>query len=186
MADIWRLVETFYNSKSSDPGHDTAFHLDRALQEDLWECLTLNPEVSVGKNKEYNGLSLSEAEAISELRLFVSEERTWKALTGHEKDESRVPATEFFLLSIIASYRSQGILQTELVRRSGQDARSVPKRTDALRTKGYIDKRQVQAKSAKTSLCTLSRFANLGDVDAESDFDAYVPHPQEIPDHSSE
>lgn len=170
MTEIWSLIEIFYNTKSSDTGHESsssAFHLDRALQEDLWEWLTLNPEVSVGKNKEYNGLSLSEAEAISELRLFVSEERTWKALTGHEKDESKVPATEFFLLSIIASCRSQGILQTELVRRSGQDARSVPKRTDALRTKGYIDKRQVQAKSAKTSLCTLSRFTSIGDGDAE-------------------
>jgi transcription factor C subunit 3 len=170
LAEIWSLIETFYNNKSSDAGHDTSssgFHLDRALQEDLWEWLTLNPEVSIGHNKEYNGLSLSEAEAISELRLFVSEDRTWKALTGHEKDESKVPATEFLLLSIIASCRSQGILQTELVRRSGQDARSVPKRTDALRTKGYIDKRQVQAKSAKTSLCTLSRFAHIGDGDAE-------------------
>lgn len=170
MTEIWSLIETFYNTKSSNTGYESsssAFHLDRSLQEDLWEWLTLNPEVSVGKNKEYNGLSLSEAEAISELRLFVSEERTWKALTGHEKDESKVPATEFSLLSIIASCRSQGILQTELVRRSGQDARSVPKRTDALRTKGYIDKRQVQAKSAKTSLCTLSRFANIGESDAE-------------------
>ncbi|KAF3401134.1 Transcription factor tau subunit sfc3 [Talaromyces pinophilus] len=170
LTEIWSLIETFYNTKSSNTGYESsssAFHLDRSLQEDLWEWLTLNPEVSVGKNKEYNGLSLSEAEAISELRLFVSEERTWKALTGHEKDESKVPATEFSLLSIIASCRSQGILQTELVRRSGQDARSVPKRTDALRTKGYIDKRQVQAKSAKTSLCTLSRFANIGESDAE-------------------
>jgi B-block binding subunit of TFIIIC len=102
-----------------------------------------------------------------DLRLFVSEDRTWKALTGHEKDDSKVPATEFALLSIIASCRSQGILQTELVRRSGQDARSVPKRTDALNSKGYIEKRQVQAKSAKTSMCVFSRFAHVAAVDAE-------------------
>ncbi|EED12822.1 TFIIIC transcription initiation factor complex subunits Tfc3, putative [Talaromyces stipitatus ATCC 10500] len=168
LSEIWGLIEAFYSNRSSYAGHDHSspgFFLDRSLQEDLWEWLTLNPEVSVGRNKEYNGLSLPEAEAInsksSELRLFVSEERIWKALTGHEKDETKVPSTEFSLLSIIASCRSQGILQTELVRRSGQDARSVPKRTDALKTKGYIDKRQVQAKSAKTSLCTLSRFANV-------------------------
>jgi transcription factor C subunit 3 len=170
LTEIWSLAEAFYNNRSSDAGHGTnspGSHLDRALQEDLWGWLTLNPEVSVGRNKEHNGLGLSEAEAISELRLFVSEDRTWKALTGHEKDESKVPTTEFFLLSIIASCRSQGILQTDLVRRSGQDARSVPKRTDALKAKGYIDKRQVQAKSAKTSLCTFSRFANVVDGDVE-------------------
>ncbi|KAH8696730.1 hypothetical protein BGW36DRAFT_322197 [Talaromyces proteolyticus] len=160
LAQVWEWVRSFHQDEASGTSN---FVLDRALMEDLWQWLTLNPEVRAGRDQEYNGLALSEVELLDteshNLRLFVSEDRTWRALTGHEKDETKVPASEFDLLSIVASCRSQGILQTDLVRRSGQDNRSVPKRTDALHTKGYIDKRQVQAKSAKTSLCVFSRFA---------------------------
>jgi transcription factor C subunit 3 len=65
---------------------------------------------------------------------------------------------ELVLLSIIASRKSEGIVQPELVKLSGQDKRSVPTRTDKLQAKGYIDKRPVQIRGARTSLCTLKRF----------------------------
>lgn len=90
--------------------------------------------------------------------MFVSKERTWLAITGHEPDESKVLPTEFALLSIIASRKSKGIAQTDLVKLSGQDKRSVPKRTDMLQQKGYIEKRAIQVKSSRTSLCTLKKF----------------------------
>lgn len=130
----------------------------------------------MGKNREGNALTLAEALSAQSIsapvadetkpplsqtsspRVFVSQERTWLAITGHEPDESRVLPTEFALLSIIASRKSQGIVQTELVKVSGQDKRSVPKRTDALQQKGYIEKRAVQVKASRTSLCTLRRF----------------------------
>ncbi|EEH35572.2 hypothetical protein PAAG_06619 [Paracoccidioides lutzii Pb01] len=92
------------------------------------------------------------------LRVFVSEERMWLAITGHERDHSRVPPLEFDLLSIIASRKWQGVMQPELPKLSGQDKRSVPKRTDSLSRKGYIEKRPVQYMSARTSLCTLRKF----------------------------
>ena len=187
------FVDAFY---SSSPREQRPYKLDalsrrkpaidRRFQERVWTWLTKNPEVSVGKKREGNGLSLSEAEAgqrspadISDeeitskalnsqapaspfqngsLRVFVSEERTWLAITGHKPDESRVFPTEFALLSIIASRKSEGIVQTDLVKLSGQDKRSVPKRTDRLQQKGYIEKRAVQVKSSRTSLCTLRKF----------------------------
>ncbi|KLJ08972.1 hypothetical protein EMPG_15603 [Blastomyces silverae] len=92
------------------------------------------------------------------LRVFVSEERMWLAIAGHEIDHSRVPPLEFALLSIIASRKWQGIMQLELPKLSGQDKRSVPKRTDSLSQKGYIEKKAVQVKSSRTSLCTLRQF----------------------------
>ena len=116
-----------------------------------------NPEVSVGKDREGNHLSLQDAEA-DPIRVFVSEERTWLAVTGHGPDETKVFPTEFALLSIIASRKHNGIAQTELVKVSGQDKRSVPKRTDLLQKKGYIEKRAIQVKSTRTSLCTLRKF----------------------------
>lgn len=85
-------------------------------------------------------------------------ERTWHAIAGHGPDETKLPLSEFVLLSIIAAHRSAGIDQIRLVNLSGQDKRSVPKRTDALKKKGYIEKRAVQIKSARTSLCTHRRF----------------------------
>ena len=92
-------------------------------------------------------------------RLYVSENRQWDALTGHGIDWKRVPRLEFQLLSIIAEHGENGITQPDLIRLSGQDKRSVPKRTDNLHHKGYIVKRGVYAAKAKTSLCTFKRFA---------------------------
>ncbi|KAN0081736.1 hypothetical protein V8E54_003034 [Elaphomyces granulatus] len=192
-SDLLAFVDAFY---SSSPREQRPYKLDalsrrkpvidRRFQERVWTWLTKNPEVSVGKKREGNGLSLSEAEAgqlspadISDeeitskapdsqapaspvqngsLRVFVSEERTWLAITGHKPDESRVYPTEFALLSIIASRKSEGIVQTDLVKLSGQDKRSVPKRTEMLQRKGYIEKRAVQVKASRTSLCTLRKF----------------------------
>jgi transcription factor C subunit 3 len=80
-------------------------------------------------------------------------------VAGHEPDETKVLPLEFALLSIIASHKSNGIFQTDLVKLSGQDKRSVPKRTDVLQEKGYIEKRAIQIKSVRTSLCVLRRFS---------------------------
>ena len=96
----------------------------------------------------------------SKVRIFVSPERAWYAITGHEPDILKVPASEFALLSIIAGQKSEGITQTDLVTVSGQDKRSVPKRTDALAAKGYIEKRKIQIRKHRTSLLTLRRFLN--------------------------
>ncbi|OJJ51229.1 hypothetical protein ASPZODRAFT_55384 [Penicilliopsis zonata CBS 506.65] len=173
--DILASIDAFYSRISRDQTADggRSQRVDRPFQERVWRWLTQNPEVSVGKDKEGNHLSLAEAERLSldgddetkevplagqPLRVFVSKERTWLAITGHEPDETKVLPTEFALLSIIASRKAHGIVQTELVRLSGQDKRSVPKRTDMLKQKGYIEKRAIQIKASRTSLCTLQKF----------------------------
>lgn len=134
--------------------------MDRRFQAKLWSWLARHAEVSVGKDREANHRSFEEVVEQDDgaPRVFVSEERTWLAITGHEPDETKVLPTEFALLSIIASGKSTGIPQTDLVRLSGQDKRSVPKRTDVLQKKGYIQKRAIQVKSTRTSLCTLRQF----------------------------
>ena len=101
----------------------------------------------------------------SELRLYTTEARVWQAIAGHGPDDRRVPPSQFRCLSIISSRRSQGILQTDLVKISGQDKRSVPKRTDSLAENGYIEKRPVLSKGIKTSLLFAKRFApNTGRI----------------------
>lgn len=200
-SDILTFIHTFY-TESQDAGankndnlspHPTQ-NVDRRFQEKVWSWLTRHPEVSVGKDKEGNHLTLADVERRAEIgevdtsqagiedipqdaskkgineakpcldphlqiRVFVSKERTWLAVTGHEPDETKVLPTEFALLSIIASRKSNGILQTELVKLSGQDKRSVPKRTDMLQRKGYIDKRVIYVKPSRTSLCILRKFS---------------------------
>ncbi|KAL1876037.1 hypothetical protein Plec18167_005298 [Paecilomyces lecythidis] len=200
-SDVLAFTDAFYKRAAQDGASDASGAsqkrtpvINRAFQEKVWSWLTRNPEVSVGKNRQWNHLTLTEAEERlsgasttneqdapmddspvasdteakppasedGELpRVFVSEERTWFAITGHGPDVTKVLPTEFALLSIIASHKSKGIVQTELVRLSGQDKRSVPKRTDVLQKKGYIEKRAIQVKSARTSLCTLRKFAQV-------------------------
>ncbi|OJD22384.1 hypothetical protein ACJ73_06270 [Blastomyces percursus] len=200
--DVLAFIDDFYgqSATSSNPPAQLAGavgrtpNVDRKFKQKAWLWLTRHPEVSVGRNREGNSLTLDEAEgrcakstaeepfsnsqhtqpsgnggsAAAEtqsqsgsddtLRVFVSEERMWLAIAGHEIDHSRVPPLEFVLLSIIASRKWKGIMQLELPELSGQDKRSVPKRTDSLSQKGYIEKKLVQVKSSRTSLCTLRQF----------------------------
>src|SRR5271170_7392454 len=102
------------------------------------ETKTLRAPLYVGR--------LPEKPKSGALKVFVSEERMYLAICGHVRDVNRIFDMEFALLSVIASHRETGILQGDLVRQSGQDKRTVPKRTDCLHEKGYIDKRAVQVK----------------------------------------
>ncbi|KAL4975584.1 hypothetical protein BDW66DRAFT_137204, partial [Aspergillus desertorum] len=165
-AEILSFIDAFY-AKCAKDGSNRAPVVDRRFQEKVWQWLVQNPEVSVGKDREGNGLSLEQAERRQQatnaaeeepISVFVSLERTWLAITGHEPDDTKVLPMEFALLSIIASRKSSGIFQPDLIKISGQDKRSVPKRTDVLQQKGYIEKRAVQLKGARTSLCTLRKF----------------------------
>jgi transcription factor C subunit 3 len=183
LSDLLQAIDDFHTQTSD--ATEINQKIDRRFKEKVWSWLTSNPEVSIGQHNAWNHLTLNEAEQLDSqkteshdsngndaevnqngdinpdllpLRIFVSEERAWLAITGHSPDESKVLPLEFALLSVIASRKSKGIVQPDLVKISGQDKRSVPKRTDALQRKGYIDKRPVQTKTARTSLCTLQRF----------------------------
>ncbi|KAI2402762.1 hypothetical protein LOZ67_001529 [Ophidiomyces ophidiicola] len=189
--EVLGFIEAIYATSTLADDHigrPCALKVDRPLKAKLWTWLTQNPEVSVGRNREGNGLSLEEAlgaeahagqvispsepeesevllpdprrETTEVPRVFVSQERMWHSITGHEPDKSRVLPLEFDLLSIISTHKSRGIVQGDLVRLSGQDKRSVPKRTDLLQLKGYIEKKAIQYKGARTSLCVLKRFAS--------------------------
>jgi len=92
------------------------------------------------------------------LRIYTTQSRIWQALAGHAVDFKRIPTMEFQLLLVIAAAGPLGINQPDLVRSSGQDKRSVPKRTEELHSKGYIVKKSVYEKGMKTSLLILKRF----------------------------
>lgn len=92
------------------------------------------------------------------VRINASEDRVWLGLTYHGVDSAKVPVKDFELLSIIARQKEKGILQPDLVRLSGQDKRSVPKRTDRLSELGYISKEAKVAPGMRTSLLIHKRF----------------------------
>lgn len=91
-------------------------------------------------------------------RILTTEDRTWHALTGHGVDRKRLPKLEFQCLLVIAAHGPAGILQPDVTAITGQDKRSVPKRTDQLHEKGYISKEACLGGGLKTSLLRLSKF----------------------------
>ncbi|KAF1957820.1 hypothetical protein CC80DRAFT_592305 [Byssothecium circinans] len=95
-------------------------------------------------------------------RIFASQNRVWQAVTGHSIDLKKVPLMEFLCLCIIASHGPEGIAQPDLVKITGQDKRSVPKRTDSLANKGYIEKKPMQKEKMRTSLCVHKKFVKGG------------------------
>ena len=99
-------------------------------------------------------------------RLCTTEERIWYALTDHGVDWKRLPKLEFQCLSIIAAHGPAGVLQPDLVRLSGQDKRSVPRRTDTLHSKGYVVKESCLGGGIKTSLLRLKKFVKSDETTA--------------------
>ena len=121
-----------------------------------------------------------EPSTVGGLRLYVSEERMWRVVAGHGIDHSKVPAMDFVCLSIIAARGPKGILQPELVIASGQDKRSLPRRTDHLHKFGYIEKRPVLVSGSRTSMLTLKRFVTaptIIDHTSKPTEDTSLPHP---------
>ena len=141
-------------------GHNVATSNSRDTQTRLGSPTN---ELSIPVKKGSNGTSTKpksreELKRSNGLRLYGSEARMWQVTVGHAPDHSKVPAMDFACLSIIAARGPKGILQPELVAVSGQDKRSLPKRTDRLQTNGYIEKRPVLVCGSRTSLCMLKRF----------------------------
>ncbi|KAI5839302.1 hypothetical protein DFP73DRAFT_219762 [Morchella snyderi] len=97
-------------------------------------------------------------------RVYASEERRWRALTGHGVDPKKVPNAIFKCLEVIGKHREMGIIQPELTRLTGQDKKSVPVRTTMLKNQGYIEKKSVLVKNLNTSKLTLARFAFQRDI----------------------
>ncbi|KAF2138656.1 uncharacterized protein K452DRAFT_300754 [Aplosporella prunicola CBS 121167] len=193
-SDFKELLQKFYDNPegNEEPDNDKSNgastpqpHVDRRLQEKVWTWLTAHPDITLGKQLNAEIPSLSDLEsrenadppAVAEadadapqdaaLKLFVTEERMWQAITGHGVDLRKVPRHEFIILSIIAAHGDKGVIQPEITRISGQDKRSVPKRTDNLMKNGYIVKTAVLAKGTRTSLCTLKRYAQRQTTEAE-------------------
>ncbi|KAH0279793.1 hypothetical protein KCU91_g1492, partial [Aureobasidium melanogenum] len=148
------------NSQASDPQH----------LEKLWTWLVDHPDVTVtqnaaaaddpyGRSTEIdpsNPLAPVFAAHAKE-RLYTTEQRIWHALTEHDVDWKRIPKLEFHCLQVIAAAGREGVLQPDVTRITGQDKRSVPKRTDSLATKGYITKEMCLGGGIKTSLLRLKK-----------------------------
>jgi B-block binding subunit of TFIIIC len=143
---------------------------DAKLLGRVWKWLTAQSDVLVGPNGENQSLSLSDVESLAisgqgsvvpASRLFSTDDRMWLAVTGHQKDQSVVPPMHFQILCIVAAAGENGISQPELIQKSGQDKRSVPKRTDYLAEHGYIEKKPIYVKSSKTSLLIHRKFLKV-------------------------
>ena len=77
---------------------------------------------------------------------------------------TQIPPKFFELLAEIGRHREEGILQPNLTKVTGQDARSVGPRTQLLAKMGYIEKVHILAAKLRTSRLTLTSFAFRRDL----------------------
>jgi len=153
------------------------------FQEYVWDLLRQEKDFIVGPKNEASNLSLRDIvgklkeskESSAKLRVYASEERRWRTLTGHGPDPKKVgisimsfaesilmfqvPNAVFQCLQVIGKFREEGIIQPELTKIAGQDKKSVAGRTTQLKDMGYIEKMSVLARSMNTSKLTLIKFA---------------------------
>lgn len=138
--------------------------LDSALE---WLCkhrdVDIKPvkesqAVNGSQNRLQSNFSLNSK--LAGKRMSTSEDKVWQAIAGHGIDHKRIPQREFEILSVVAAHGPMGILQPHVTQATGQDKRSVPRRTDMLAEKGYIIKENVVGAGAKTSNLKLKRYAN--------------------------
>ena len=116
----------------------------------------LTPEVGISSTASRTHSSFRHAGQ----RIFTNEDRAWQVITGHGVDYARIPRLMFECLSVIAAHGPEGVIQPTVTHLTGQDKRSVPKRTDNLAEMGYITKESVIAEGLKTTHLRLTRFAN--------------------------
>lgn len=176
------------NNTSATPAGETARDLANEENANIWRWITSKPGVSVGKERKWNHLNIQQVLELPEEprkegstapgndgeaalmqtsgglpeyrpRLYVTESKMWECLAGHAVDYQKLPRFEWLALLGIASVMEDGILQGDLTRLIGQDKRSLPKRTDELSRKGYIEKRPILARGCKTSKLWLKGFA---------------------------
>ena len=91
---------------------------------------------------------------------YASEERIWRAVTGHGVDHKRIPPKLFEILEVVAAHGPEGVLQPKTRRITEQDKQSIPYRTDKLSDKGYITKERVVVPKMVTSRLKLWRWAD--------------------------
>ncbi|KAF2216618.1 hypothetical protein CERZMDRAFT_81682 [Cercospora zeae-maydis SCOH1-5] len=145
--------------------------VDEKLLSAVLEWLCRHPDAELRRVNPADDLDIAGRKSLNETatpavtqkladkRIFTTEDRIWQAIAGHGPDFRRIPPLEFDILSIIAAHSSTGVLQPTITKMTGQDKRSVPKRTDNLQTKGYITKETVIGSTGKTSLLKLIRFS---------------------------
>lgn len=122
-----------------------------------------NATLTVDRSPSKNEISHSTAPVTTSnalLRVYTSQLKLWQAVVGHDPDFEKVSVLEFACLAVMALYREKGIVQSDLVRLTGQDKRSVPHRTQKLVEKGYMVKIPVMFESSRTNTCILKRFAS--------------------------
>ncbi|KAI5368112.1 Putative B-block binding subunit of TFIIIC, tfc3, extended winged-helix domain-containing protein [Septoria linicola] len=155
--------------------------VDDKLLSTVLEWLCRHPDVEIcranpdddldipGKKVQTETTTSAIALKLADKRLFTTDDRIWHAIAGHGPDLRRIPQLEFDILSIVAAHSSTGVLQPTITKLTGQDKRSVPKRTDNLQIKGYITKETVIGSTGKTSLLKLKRFSTIQSLEKAPD-----------------
>lgn len=174
LADLWRLAAS----------HADAPHLDNLQKNIVWRSLAAGQglllfTLSAGgmpvvpaPDLAYGDLLLHGAEL--DIFLYPTEECQFRYLTGtanYQVMKTNLGDMPFRLLIVIARHGAAGVLNPELARESGQDARSLRLRLQKLEAANLIVCRNVYADKKHTTHSVHVKFAQLGVAAEYADHD---------------
>lgn len=127
---------------------DKVPNLTPKLQDVIWKWLMNHPSMVVGVNGEdetetVNKLdykTLLESFAQDAIQVYADEDTQWRTLTGRPKKNNPIGAFPFEALCVVAAAREDGATAVQITKQTGQDARSIFGRVNALMEQGLVSR----------------------------------------------
>ncbi|KAG5355384.1 Transcription factor tau [Yarrowia sp. C11] len=128
--------------------YDKVPNLTPKLQEVIWKWLMNHPSMVVGVNgedetdsvKSLDYKTLLETHVQDSIQVYADEDTQWRTLTGRPKKNNPIGAFPFEALCVVAAAREDGATAVQITKQTGQDARSIFGRVNALMEQGLVSR----------------------------------------------
>lgn len=95
-------------------------------------------ETDTVKSLDYK--TLTETHPLDSIQVYTDEDTQWRTLTGRPKKNNPIGAFPFEALCVVAAAREDGATAVQITKQTGQDARSIFGRVNALMDQGLVSR----------------------------------------------
>lgn len=129
--------------------YDKVPHLTPKLQDVIWRWLMAHPSMVVAVDGEDETEKVRALGGYKELmsgfsaesvQVYADEDTQWRILTGRPKKNNPIGAFPFEALCVVAAAREDGATAVQITKQTGQDARSIFGRVNALMEQGLVSR----------------------------------------------